>query len=489
MTTSLDGNLPLSAYLTPDERAQIGKAARDRVSRTMQGQWTPAADRPDPVALLLEQEFTRVPGLLPLRHERMGVSAFAFYRGTAVIMANDLGAGPNSGLQVQLCGDAHLSNFGLFAAPDRVPIFDVNDFDETLPGPFEWDVKRLCASFVLAARDNGLAADQATGTAMEAARQYRLSMIQYAGMTELDIWYDRVDPSTLEAWAQRTTGRVGEKAMRKSIAKAQTRTSWTAISKLTEEVDGHRQFIDQPPLVVRVPDDAIGRTLLRDALPRYFSTLATDRRRLLERYEVIDIGHKVVGVGSVGLLAWVLLLQGRDSTDLLALQVKQAQRSVLEPYTAASVYEEMGERVVQGQRMMQAASDSFLGWVKGALGREYYVRQLRDMKWSPDPSGFDDVRFMSYAGLCGHALARAHARAGDAIAIATYLGTASTFDEAMGAFGASYADQVSVDFVAFQEAVASGQLAGGETNHDIESYRTIMRNPTKEPEPAPRTVS
>ena len=329
MTTSLDGNLPLGAYLTPDERAQIGKAARDRVSRTMQGQWTPAADRPDPVALLLEQEFTRVPGLLPLRHERMGVSAFAFYRGTAVIMANDLGAGPNSGLQVQLCGDAHLSNFGLFAAPDRVPIFDVNDFDETLPGPFEWDVKRLCASFVLAARDNGLAADQATGTAMEAARQYRLSMIQYAGMTELDIWYDRVDPSTLEAWAQRTTGRVGEKAMRKSIAKAQTRTSWTAISKLTEEVDGHRQFIDQPPLVVRVPDDAIGRTLLRDALPRYFFTLATDRRRLLERYEVIDIGHKVVGVGSVGLLAWVLLLQGRDSTDLLALQVKQAQRSVL----------------------------------------------------------------------------------------------------------------------------------------------------------------
>ena len=489
MTTSLDGNLPLGAYLTPDERAQIGKAARDRVSRTMQGQWTPAADRPDPVALLLEQEFTRVPGLLPLRHERMGVSAFAFYRGTAVIMANDLGAGPNSGLQVQLCGDAHLSNFGLFAAPDRVPIFDVNDFDETLPGPFEWDVKRLCASFVLAARDNGLAADQATGTAMEAARQYRLSMIQYAGMTELDIWYDRVDPSTLEAWAQRTTGRVGEKAMRKSIAKAQTRTSWTAISKLTEEVDGHRQFIDQPPLVVRVPDDAIGRTLLRDALPRYFFTLATDRRRLLERYEVIDIGHKVVGVGSVGLLAWVLLLQGRDSTDLLALQVKQAQRSVLEPYTAASVYEEMGERVVQGQRLMQAASDSFLGWVKGALGREYYVRQLRDMKWSPDPSGFDALRLNAYAGLCGHALARAHARAGDAIAIAAYLGTATTFDQAMGAFGASYADQVAVDFVAFQAAVASGQLAGGETNHDIESYRTIMRNPTKEPEPAPRTVS
>lgn len=486
MTTTLDNNPPLGAYLTPDERAQIGKAARDRVSRTMQGQWAPAADRPDPVALLLEQEFTRVPGLLPLRHERMGVSAFAFYRGTAVIMANDLGAGPNSGLQVQLCGDAHLSNFGLFAAPDRVPIFDVNDFDETLPGPFEWDVKRLCASFVLAARDNGLAADQATDAAMEAARQYRLSMIQYAGMTELDIWYDRVDPSTLEAWAQRTTGRVGEKAMRKSIARAQTRTSWTAISKLTEEVDGHRQFIDQPPLVVRVPEDSIARTLLRDALPRYFSTLATDRRRLLERYEVIDIGHKVVGVGSVGLLAWVLLLQGRDSADLLALQVKQAQRSVLEPYTAACVYEEMGERVVQGQRLMQAASDSFLGWVKGALGREYYVRQLRDMKWSPDPTGFDDVRFMSYAGLCGHALARAHARAGDAIAIATYLGTASTFDEAMGAFGASYADQVSVDFVAFQEAVASGQLAGGETNQDIESYRTIMRNPAKEPEPAPR---
>lgn len=489
MTTTLDSGPPLGTYLTTDERAQIGRAARERVPRKSQGRWAPAVDRPDPVTLLVEQESTRVPGLLPLRHERMGASALAFYRGTAVIMANDLGADPNSGLQVQLCGDAHLSNFGLFAAPDRVPIFDVNDFDETQPGPFEWDVKRLCASFVLAARHNGVAADQATDAASEAARQYRLSMIKYAGMTELDIWYDRVDPSTLQAWAQRTVGRVGEKDMRKSIAKAQTRTSWTAISKLTEEVGGHRQFIDQPPLVVRVPDDSIARTLLMSSLPRYLDTLATDRRRLLERYEIIDFGHKVVGVGSVGLLAWVLLLQGRDSTDLLALQVKQAQRSVLEPYTAVSAYEGMGERVVQGQRLMQAASDSFLGWVKGALGREYYVRQLRDMKWSPDPSGFDDVRLNAYAGLCGHALARAHARAGDSIAIANYLGTSTTFDEAMRAFGASYADQVAVDFLAFQEAVASGQLAGGEANQDIESYRAIMRNPAKEPELPPRPVS
>ena len=464
-------------YLTPDERRDRGKAARDAMSRKAQATYVHSAHRPDPIALLEDQEQTRVPALLPLRHERMGASAFTFYRGTAIIMASDLGAQPSSGLQVQLCGDAHLSNFGLFAAPDRVPVFDVNDFDETNPGPFEWDVKRLATSFVLAARDNGYPKEAVADAALASARQYRLSMAEYAAMKEIDIWYDRVDASTMEAWAQRTSGKTGEKAVRRTVAKAQARTAWTAVRKLTTVVDGHRIFVDQPPLVVRVPDGTMARSLILGALPGYLESLAPDRRALLERYEVIDLGHKVVGVGSVGLLAWVLLLQGRDADDILTLQIKQAQHSVLEPYTAASTFAQMGERVVEGQRLMQAASDSFLGWVTGKLGREYYVRQLRDMKWSPDLSRFIPQSLASYAELCGHVLARAHARTGDAIAISTYLGRAETFDEAIRAFALTYADQVSSDFEAFTAAVSSGRLASGAVSEDSEHFKEIMRNP------------
>ncbi|MFM1966987.1 MAG: hypothetical protein RL134_2712 [Actinomycetota bacterium] len=464
-------------YRTPEERRARGKAARDALPRKAQAQWAPDPHRPDPISLLEEQEQTRVPSLLPLRHERMGVSAFTFYRGTAIIMASDLGAQPSSGLEVQLCGDAHLSNFGLFAAPDRVPVFDVNDFDETNPGPFEWDVKRLATSFVLAARDNGFP-DDVIGTAAEAsARQYRTSMAEYAAMKEIDIWYDRVDSSTLEQWAQRTSGKTGEKAVRRTVAKAQARTAWTAVRKLTTVEDGRRIFVDEPPLVVRVPDDALARTLVLGSLPGYLESLAPDRRDLLERYEVIDIGHKVVGVGSVGLLAWVLLLQGRDADDILTLQVKQAQHSVLEPYTAPSTYAQMGQRVVEGQRLMQAASDSFLGWVTGKLGREYYVRQLRDMKWSPDPSGFSPDTLAAYGELCGHVLARAHARTGDAIAISAYLGRSTTFDAAIRVFSLSYAEQVASDYAEFQAAVASGRLAGGSVSPDTEQFTNIMRDP------------
>lgn len=482
MTPDPAGTIPLLVpHPTPQEREARGRAARDAAPRKSQGSWEPAADRPDPVAQLQDQESTRVPGLLPLRHERMGASAFAFYRGTAIIMASDLGAQPSSGLQVQLCGDAHLSNFGLFAAPDRVPVFDVNDFDETNPGPFEWDVKRLATSFVLAAKDNGFPDQALRDSATAAARQYRLSMAEYAKEKEIDIWYDRVDPSTLEDWAQRSSGKAGEKAVRKTIAKAQARTAWTAVLKLTQEADGRRTFVDQPPLLVRVPEDSMARQLMLGSLPDYFATLAPDRRALLDRYQVIDVGHKVVGVGSVGLLAWVLLLQGRDDTDLLVLQIKQAQRSVLEPYTAPSAYAQMGERVVEGQRLMQAASDSFLGWALGKLGREYYVRQLRDMKWSPDPSGFDIPTLESYAGLCGHALARAHARTGDAIALAGYMGTSSTFEKAIADFGIAYSAQVASDFTAFRDAVASGRLVGGSASEDIERYRALLRNPMQDP--------
>ena len=464
-------------YLTPAERKARGKAARESLTRKAQGIYEPSAHRPDPIALLEDQEQTRVPSLLPLRHERMGVSAFTFYRGTAIIMASDLGAQPSSGLQVQLCGDAHLSNFGLFAAPDRVPVFDVNDFDETNPGPFEWDVKRLATSFVLAARDNGFPQEVIADAALASARQYRLSMAEYAAMKEIDIWYDRVDASAMEAWGQRSSGKIGEKAVRRTVAKAQGRTAWTAVRKLTTVVDGHRVFVDQPPVVVRVPEDSVARAMLLGALPGYLESLAPDRRALLERYEVIDVGHKVVGVGSVGLLAWVLLLQGRDADDILTLQVKQAQHSVLEPYTAPSAYAQMGERVVEGQRLMQAASDSFLGWVTGKLGREYYVRQLRDMKWAPDPSRFTPVGLASYAELCGHVLARAHARTGDAIAISAYLGRAATFDEAIRAFSLAYADQVSSDFAEFTAAVSSGRLSGQAVPTDSEHFKAIMRNP------------
>ena len=464
-------------YLTPDERRDRGKAARDAMPRKAQGVYEPAADRPDPISLLEEQEKSRVPALLPLRHERMGASAFTFYRGTAIIMASDLGAQPSSGLQVQLCGDAHLSNFGLFAAPDRVPVFDVNDFDETNPGPFEWDVKRLAASFVLAARDNGFADDVIADAALASARQYRLSMAEYAAMKEIDIWYDRVDASVMESWGQRTGGKTGEKAVRRSVAKAQARTAWTAVRKLTTVVDGRREFVDEPPLIVRVPEDTMARTLITSSLAGYLESLAPDRRALFERYEVIDLGHKVVGVGSVGLLAWVLLLQGRDSDDVLTLQLKQAQHSVLEPYSVPSAYAQMGERVVEGQRLMQAASDSFLGWVTGKLGREYYVRQLRDMKWSPDPSGFTPASMSSFAELCGHVLARAHARTGDAIAISAYLGGSTVFDEAIRTFALRYADQVSSDYAAFTAAIASGRLASGAVEGDAEHFREIMRNP------------
>ncbi len=479
MTTpsSSSDTFAFGTYLTPAERKDRGKAAREALPRKAQGVYEPAAHRPDPIALLEDQEQSRVPTLLPLRHERMGVSAFTFYRGTAIIMASDLGAQPSSGLQVQLCGDAHLSNFGLFAAPDRVPVFDVNDFDETNPGPFEWDVKRLATSFVLAARDNGFPEEVIADAALASARQYRLSIAGYAAMKEIDIWYDRVDVSTMEAWAQRTSGKTGEKAVRRTVAKAQARTAWTAVRKLTTVVDGKRIFVDEPPLVVRVPEDSTVRNLILGALPGYLDSLAPDRRALLERYEVIDLGHKVVGVGSVGLVAWVLLLQGRDADDILTLQVKQAQHSVLEPYTALSAYAQMGERVVEGQRLMQAASDSFLGWVTGKLGREYYVRQLRDMKWSPDPSRFVPQGLSSYAELCGHVLARAHARTGDAIAISAYLGAATTFDDAIRAFSLSYADQVTRDFAEFTAAVSSGRLSNDVLPTDSEHFKAVMRNP------------
>ncbi|HEY5247798.1 MAG TPA: DUF2252 domain-containing protein [Dermatophilaceae bacterium] len=443
--------------------------------------WKPASDRHDPVGLLTGQETSRVQELVPVRHARMSVSAFTFYRGAALLMAADLAQQPRSGLNVQLCGDAHLSNFGLFAAPDRSVIFDVNDFDETHPGPFEWDVKRLATSFVLAARDNRLPAKVGWSAAETATASYREAIATFAGKREIDIWYDRMNVDTLVdevRGAPRSKGKTETKkrtkeeaAVQAAAAKARLRDAWSAIDKITEAVDGTRRFRDNPPLLTRLdvaPDVAVQ---INGLFRGYRATLQDDRQELLKRYEIIDMGHKVVGVGSVGLLAFVLLLRGRDDNDLMVLQVKQAQSSVLEAFTHKSVFTKHGHRVVTGQRLMQAASDSFLGWIDGPAGRSYYVRQLRDMKWSPEPATLTEKRIGPYAELCGHTLARAHARSGDAIAICAYVGTGKSFDKAIGTFAMAYADQTEQDFAAFTNAIADGTIRAHEDSGGAEGLR------------------
>ena len=455
-----------------DERQRSGRVARAEVPREQLAAWDPATRRAEPVALLRGQETSRVQELVPVRHARMAVSAFTYYRGAALVMAADLAAMPRSGLNVQLCGDAHLSNFGLFAAPDRSVIFDVNDFDETNPGPFEWDVKRLATSFVLAARDNKLPGRVGQAAAAVAARSFRESVAGFAAKPEIEIWYDRTDVGGMVAALRGQssgTGKVAAKQEAKvearvneATANARLRDAWSAIEKITEVVDGRRRFRDQPPLLTRL--DAAPNVVerIRELFGTYRATLQEDRQELLKRYEIIDMGHKVVGVGSVGLLAFVLLLRGRDEDDLMVLQVKQAQASVLEAYTRKSAFTKHGHRVVAGQRLMQAASDSFLGWIQGPGGRSFYVRQLRDMKWSPDPAWLNENRIVRYAELCGHTLARAHARGGDAIAISAYLGSGRAFDKAMTTFAESYADQTERDFADFTAAIADRGLSAHE---------------------------
>ncbi len=443
---------------TVAQREADGRKARERRPRVSIGQFTPSPARRDPVALLAEQEVIRAQPLLPLRHARMSVSPFTFYRGSAGVMTEDLAAMANSGLVTQLCGDAHLSNFGLFAAPDRSVIFDINDFDETNPGPFEWDVLRLSTSFVLAGRDRSLPAEAIASAATAVGTAYRTQMQEYAGMPDIAVWYDRVGVDVLTEWAggqsDTRTGRV----IARGVAKARSRDMWSAVSKLTEVVDGKRRFKDLPPLLMRIPLDDVLTEQITDLFVQYRTTLPRDRQSLLRRYQVRDFGHKVVGVGSVGLLAFVILLEGRDENDLLVLQVKQAVASVLEPVTAESAFAQSGERVVVGQQLMQAASDAFLGWITGRGGRQFYVRQLRDMKFAPDPSKFTSETLTSYAAICGRTLARAHARAGDAVKIASYLGTSAKFDRAVREFSLAYADQVLQDFTAYRSAIDSGTI-------------------------------
>jgi uncharacterized protein (DUF2252 family) len=447
------------------------------------------------VAVLGAQEVARVQALLPLRHTRMSASLFAFYRGGAAVMAADLGGLPNSGLVTQLCGDAHLSNFGVFAAPDRSLVFDVNDFDETHPGPFEWDVLRLATSFVLAGQDRGFAQADLESAAQAAGRAYRAQMQVYAGMGELGIWYDRIDVQTIMDIA-REQGFNRDKQMAKAAAKARSRTSWSAIEKMTEVVDGERRFLSMPPLLMPVPMHGALQEVRDAILDQYRSTLPHDRKHLLLDYRVIDMAHKVVGVGSVGMLAFVLLMQGRDPDDLFVLQAKQAVASVLEPFTAPAAFPLAGERVVAGQQLMQAASDIFLGWVRGEAGRDFYVRQLRDMKYSPDLNTFTPDLLRGYALLCGRTLARAHARAGDSIAIASYLGTSEKFDTGVRDFSLEYAGQVKSDYDAYLAAVTAGRVSLGDQAEESSYELTIdpsagiavsVRSPAASAEPGPES--
>jgi uncharacterized protein (DUF2252 family) len=460
-------------HLSADERRRRGKDARERVAPSDHSGWVVAPERPDPVALLEEQNATREPDLVPVRHGRMMVSPFTFYRGAAKIMAADLKDTPTAGLEVQLCGDAHLSNFGVYASPERTLVFDLNDFDETLPGPFEYDVKRMAASFTIAARNNGFTPTDARAATLTSVSAYRQAMAEFAGMRTLDIWYAHSSEQDLMRAVDEATRTLKSKEDKKlaknaarNVQKAHTRDSLQALSKLAEQVDGKYRIVSQPPIVVPARDlfeafglspDQIADTL-HEQLRAYRATLPDDRRRLLERYEFIDMARKVVGVGSVGTRAFIVLLEGRDEQDPLFLQVKEATASVLEDHLPKSRYEP-GERVVQGQRMMQAASDIFLGWTRGAEADRYlYWRQLRDMKGSAIVEAMTPNGLTVYARLCGQTLARAHARSGDPIAIAAYLGNKDRFDQSITDFSERYADQNQRDYEAFTAAIASGRL-------------------------------
>jgi uncharacterized protein (DUF2252 family) len=466
------------AHPSVEERQAHGKEARSRTSRSSHSGWAPASDRPDPVELLAEQNRTREPDLVPVRHGRMLVSPFTFYRGGAKIMAADLDGTPVAGLHVQLCGDAHLSNFGVFASPERRLLFDLNDFDETLPGPFEWDVKRMAASFTIAARNNGFAKADNRAATLASVRAYREAMASFAEMGTMAIWYAHLDEeelrSAMRSAAKASKSKKGGKAAKraekvgeKAVAKARTRDSLQALSKLGEVVDGKYRIVSQPPIVVPARDleatyglsAAEMERVLHEQFRAYRATLRDDQRQLLERFELVDVARKVVGVGSVGTRAFIGLLQGRDEHDPLFLQVKEATTSVLEGPLPKSRYKQHGERVVYGQRMMQAASDIYLGWTKGVdANRHYYWRQLRDMKGSAEVESMVPVGLSFYAGICGWTLARAHARSGDPVAIAAYLGEDDQFDRSISDFSQRYADQNEQDYQAFAEAIRSGRL-------------------------------
>jgi uncharacterized protein (DUF2252 family) len=456
-------------HLTVDERVARGKAARREVPRSTHAELNTGVARPDPIDLLEQQAQTRVPELVPIRYGRMLVSPFTFYRGAALIMASDLSGGARSGLNVQLCGDAHLMNFGVFNTPERRMVFDINDFDETAQGPFEWDVKRLAASFAIAGRDNGFSTKERRKALLAVSASYRNAMAEFAGMTNLAVWYTSLDiAGFVEQSGMLASAKVRKRA-EANLDKARTKDSLQAFEKLTHVVNGERRIISDPPLIEPIEDIVVGASRdelvssIHELIARYRQTLQIDRRHLLEQFRVVHMARKVVGVGSVGTRAWIILLLGRDDSDPLFLQAKEAQRSVLEPFTGASRFRSSGQRIVAGQHLMQASSDIFLGYesVEGVDGvkRDYYVRQLRDGKGSASVELMDPPTLAVYATLCGRALARAHARSGDRIAIASYLGAGDIFDQAIADFSETYADQTERDYDALVAAETDGRVA------------------------------
>jgi uncharacterized protein (DUF2252 family) len=454
--------------LSSTDSTTTGRKARKLAPRSSQADWAPGPDRIGPLEVLAEQDKTRVPELVPVRYGRMLASAFTFYRGAAGIMAADLAAGPDSGLRVQLCGDAHLSNFGVFQAPDRRLVFDINDFDETLPGPFEWDVKRLAASVAIGARDRGFKASESEAAVLSAVGTYRTAMAEFATMGDLDVWYARLDVDAAVSQWQQEARKAERRRLEKNLEKARNKGSLRALDKLTETVDGHIRIADRPPLLVPIDklaeregrDPAEISKLIEGLLATYRDSLEDQAQVLAARYHYIDAAHKVVGVGSVGTRAWIALLFGRDEQDPLFLQMKEAGPSVLEPFAGASKFRNHGHRVVAGQRLTQAASDVLLGWltVEGIDGkkRDFYVRQLWDGKGSAEIETMSAPTMATYAGLCGWSLARAHARTGDRRAIAAYLGHGDKFDHAIADFSEAYADQNQADY----EVVIGAERAG-----------------------------
>jgi uncharacterized protein (DUF2252 family) len=456
-------------HLTPAERAARGKAARAELRRSAHAAWEPAPSRRDPIDLLEGQAQTRLPELGPIRYGRMLVSPFAFFRGGAALMAADLADGPRTGLHVQLCGDAHLSNFGIFAAPDRRLVFSINDFDETLPGPFEWDVKRLAASVAVAGRETGFNDAIRRSAVTAAVREYREAMARFADMRNIHVWYARLDVASIRDQLGAGVSGKQMKRFQSNVASVRTKDSIRALTKMCRTVDGELRIVGDPPLVTPIEDVVPGAEqehlegVVRRMIRTYRRTLPHDRRHLIESYRYVHAARKVVGVGSVGARTWILLLTGRDGSDPLFLQFKEAQASVLEPFLGKSRYGQHGQRVVEGQRMMQAASDVMLGWERivtiDGQKRDFYIRQLWDSKGSADVELMDPSGLEAYGRVCGWTLARAHARSGDRIAIAAYLGSGGAFDRAMASFAETYADQNDRDYRTLHEAAASGLVA------------------------------
>jgi uncharacterized protein (DUF2252 family) len=461
------GRIPAIVHRTPEQHASDGHAARKRVPHDQHAGFELPAGR-DPIGLLESQAKGRVPELVPIRYGRMVTSPFAFYRGAALVMAHDLAASPTSGLTTQLCGDAHLSNFGLFASPERRMVFDINDFDETCPGPWEWDVKRLSASFAVAGREIDLPRKQRRAVVRNVAKSYREAMAQFATMRDLDVWYAHADVADIRDQFAQQLRAAGRKKLDATMAKARTKDSMQALNKLTKVVDGERRIISDPPLIVAVHDllpDMERKQFeewMHDVIRQYRRSLQSDRRHLIEHFEAVDLARKVVGVGSVGTRCWIILMLGRDDNDPLFLQAKEAPASVLCSVGCKNDYGNEGQRVVAGQRLMQGASDIFLGWqrVHGIDGvdRDYYIRQLRDWKGSAELEGAKVEGLMAYGNLCAWTLARAHARAGDRIAIASYLGDDDGFDKAIAEFSEAYAEQNARDHAALIEAIDTGRI-------------------------------